>query len=129
MLGPHTKRQILVMSKALVAVLKELSKEDHRSLSNLVEHVMRDWVATRISFDRYRHLETGKITPLPGSPEPMQHPRQPLPPMTDARRSPRLPRIVNGKPYGTKKNSQYTDGTYARKMALQGKGPIKSGTS
>lgn len=69
MLGPDKVRQNVVLSKALKSVLVELSRQDNRSLSNMMEHVLREWVSRQIGFERYRHLETGRIRP-PGEMRP-----------------------------------------------------------
>jgi hypothetical protein len=61
MLGPDKVRQNIVMSRTIKSVLFELAAQDNRSMSNLIEHVMREFIARQIGYERYRHLETGRI--------------------------------------------------------------------
>jgi hypothetical protein len=108
-------RKHLSLSRTLCSVLAEIGRQDHRTLSNLIEHGMREWISVEIHADRYRHLETGPIMP-PGpyrvDPEAMQQnkmpkPRQPVPPVEPLK--------------GTKTNNQYTDGSYLRSLEAKRK--------
>jgi hypothetical protein len=95
-------RKHLSLSKALCAVLEEVGRQDCRSLSNLIEHGMREWISVEIAQERYRHLETGPIRP-PGpyraNPAAIRQNLAPVPPPS---------------PAGTKKRNQYTDGTWQK---------------